>query len=89
MVVRFYVMETLKDKYRGGDSSVYIPKYIVGLMGGFAGACSVLGNTPLDVVKTRMQSLDAKRYKNTFDCAKYDHVDVPDNFNILIFAGKS
>jgi len=69
-MIRFYVMETLKDKYRGGDSSVYIPKYIVGLMGGFAGACSVLGNTPLDVVKTRMQSLDAKRYKNTFDCAK-------------------
>ena len=64
-------METMKDNYRGGDPTVYIPKYIIGLMGGFAGACSVLGNTPLDVVKTRMQSLDAKRYKNTFDCAKY------------------
>lgn len=68
--IRFYVMETLKDKYRGGDPSVHVPKLLVGLMGGFAGACSVVGNTPLDVVKTRMQGLEAKKYKNTFDCAK-------------------
>ena len=32
-----------------------IPKLVTGLFGGFAGACSVLGNTPLDVIKTRMQ----------------------------------
>lgn len=68
--IRFYVMETLKDWYRGGDPNGKVPKLIVGLFGGFAGACSVLGNTPLDVVKTRMQSLDASKYKNTFDCAK-------------------
>ena len=43
---------------------------IVGAMGGFAGACSVFGNTPLDVIKTRMQGLEASKYKNTFDCAK-------------------
>jgi len=69
-IIRFYVMETLKDWYRGGDPNGKVPKLIVGLFGGFAGACSVLGNTPLDVVKTRMQSLDASKYKNTFDCAK-------------------
>ena len=69
-MIRFYVMETLKDWYRGGDPNGKVPKLIVGLFGGFAGACSVLGNTPLDVVKTRMQSLDANKYKNTFDCAK-------------------
>ena len=63
-------MESLKDWYRGGDPNKKVPKLLVGLMGGFAGACSVFGNTPLDVVKTRMQGLDAKRYKNTFDCAK-------------------
>ena len=40
------------------------------MFGGFAGACSVIGNTPVDVVKTRMQGLEASRYKNTFDCAK-------------------
>jgi solute carrier family 25 citrate transporter 1 len=69
--IRFYVMETLKDKYRGGDSTVAVPKLLVGLMGGCAGAASVLGNTPLDVVKTRMQGLEAKtKYKNTFDCAR-------------------
>ena len=63
-------METMKDWYRGGDPSKKIPKLLVGLFGGIAGAASVLGNTPLDVVKTRMQSLDAARYKNTLDCAK-------------------
>lgn len=63
-------METCKDWYRKGDPNAHVPKLIVGLFGGFAGACSVLGNTPLDVVKTRMQSLDANRYKNTFDCAR-------------------
>jgi len=68
--IRFYVMETCKDWYRGGDNNAKVPKLIVGLFGGFAGACSVLGNTPLDVVKTRMQSLDASKYRNTFDCAK-------------------
>ena len=68
---RFYVIETLKDWYREGDPTKKVPKLLVGLFGGIAGAASVLGNTPLDVVKTRMQSLDAARYKNTFDCAKY------------------
>ena len=63
-------METLKDKYRGGDPNKKVPKLIVGLMGGFAGACSVFGNTPIDVVKTRMQGIEASRYKNTMDCAR-------------------
>jgi len=26
------------------------------------------GNTPIDVVKTRMQGLEAHKYKGTFDC---------------------
>jgi len=68
--IRFYVVETLKDWYREGDPKKPIPKIIVGLFGGLAGAASVLGNTPLDVVKTRMQSLDAAKYKNTMDCAR-------------------
>jgi len=68
--IRFYVMESLKDWYREGDPKKHVPKLIVGLFGGFAGACSVFGNTPIDVVKTRMQGIEASRYKNTFDCAK-------------------
>lgn len=59
--IRFYVMETLKDVYRGGDSSKPVPKLVVGLFGGIAGTASVFGNTPIDVVKTRMQ-VKAKRF---------------------------
>ena len=39
-------------------------------MGGFTGGCSVFGNAPLDVIKTRMQGLEAKKYKTTFDCTR-------------------
>ena len=68
--IRFYVMESLKGWYRGDDHQKAVPKLVVGAFGGFAGACSVFGNTPLDVIKTRMQGLEAHRYKNTWDCAK-------------------
>lgn len=53
--IRFFVMETLKDWYRGGDNTVHVNKLIVGSFGAVAGAASVFGNTPIDVVKTRMQ----------------------------------
>lgn len=68
--IRFYVMETLKNWYREGDASKPVPKLITGAFGAFAGACSVFGNTPLDVIKTRMQGLEASKYRNTWDCAK-------------------
>ncbi|ETM45383.1 hypothetical protein L914_09543 [Phytophthora nicotianae] len=39
------------------------------LIGGMtAGIFSVFGNNPFDVVKTRMQGLQAQKYKNTLDC---------------------
>jgi len=66
--IRFFVMETLKDMYRGGDPNKHVPKMVVGGFGAFAGAASVFGNTPIDVVKTRMQGLEAHKYKNTADC---------------------
>ncbi|XP_076048598.1 mitochondrial citrate transporter scheggia isoform X1 [Oratosquilla oratoria] len=66
--IRFYVMETCKDWYRGGDNTKNVPKLVVGTFGAIAGAASVFGNTPIDVVKTRMQGLEASKYKNTFDC---------------------
>uniref|UniRef100_F1L9C5 Citrate transport protein n=1 Tax=Ascaris suum TaxID=6253 RepID=F1L9C5_ASCSU len=67
--IRFFVMETLKDWYRGGDSSKTVSKPATAMFGVIAGACSVYGNTPIDVVKTRMQGLEARKYKNTIDCA--------------------
>ncbi|KAL1130219.1 hypothetical protein AAG570_013157 [Ranatra chinensis] len=42
--------------------------FITGAFGAVAGAASVFGNTPIDVVKTRMQGLDAAKYKGTVDC---------------------
>ncbi|KAF5284191.1 hypothetical protein FQR65_LT00191 [Abscondita terminalis] len=66
--IRFFVMETLKDVYRDGDPQKPVPKLVVGGFGAIAGAASVFGNTPIDVVKTRMQGLEAHKYKNTLDC---------------------
>ncbi|CAL1300405.1 unnamed protein product [Larinioides sclopetarius] len=66
--IRFFVMESLKDWYRGGDPTKSVNKLVVGMFGAFAGAASVFGNTPIDVVKTRMQGLEAHKYKNTFHC---------------------
>ncbi len=67
--IRFFVMDSLREWYRGGDPNKYINPMITALMGGFAGAASVFGNTPLDVIKTRMQGLEAHKYKSTWDCA--------------------
>lgn len=35
--IRFFVMETLKDVYRGGDPKKHIPTLAVGAMGAVAG----------------------------------------------------
>ncbi|XP_041347665.1 tricarboxylate transport protein, mitochondrial-like [Gigantopelta aegis] len=67
--IRFFVMETMKDWYRGEDKSARVPTLVTGLFGAIAGAASVFGNTPIDVIKTRMQGLEASKYKNMFDCA--------------------
>ncbi|XP_075214867.1 putative tricarboxylate transport protein, mitochondrial [Lycorma delicatula] len=68
--IRFYVVETCKNAYRGGDPTVPIPKLFVGLFGFAAAIASVYGNNPVDVVKTRMQSLEAAQYTSTWDCFK-------------------
>nr|CAD7586952.1 unnamed protein product [Timema genevievae] len=70
--MRFFVMETGKERYRKGDLSVHVPKAVVGLIGVLAGAISVLVNNPVDVVKTRMQGLESHKYKNTVDCFSKD-----------------
>uniref|UniRef100_A0A8C5DC14 Tricarboxylate transport protein, mitochondrial-like n=1 Tax=Gouania willdenowi TaxID=441366 RepID=A0A8C5DC14_GOUWI len=67
--IRFYVMNALRNWYKGDDPRREMHPIVTAMFGATAGAASVFGNTPLDVIKTRMQGLDAHRYKNTMDCA--------------------
>uniref|UniRef100_A0A3Q3FQS1 Solute carrier family 25 member 1a n=1 Tax=Labrus bergylta TaxID=56723 RepID=A0A3Q3FQS1_9LABR len=67
--IRFYVMNLLRNWYKGDDPRKEMHPIVTAMFGATAGAASVFGNTPLDVVKTRMQGLEAYRYKNTVDCA--------------------
>ena len=39
------------------------------LAGGFAGFCSTMANNPVDVIKTKMQGLDASKYNGVMHCA--------------------
>ena len=66
--IRFFVMETLKDWYRSGDPNKKVNKLWTAAFGVIAGAISVYGNTPIDVVKTRLQGPEASKYRNTLDC---------------------
>ena len=63
--VRFVVFEDTKKKL-----SSFIPyKVLVDLSAGaFAGFCSVMANNPVDVVKTKMQGIDAGKYNGFADC---------------------
>ncbi|XP_062517892.1 tricarboxylate transport protein, mitochondrial-like isoform X2 [Corticium candelabrum] len=67
-MIRFFVFTTLRNWVQGDDPSKDIGSVKTFCIGGVAGAASVFGNTPIDVVKTRMQGLDAAKYKNTWDC---------------------
>lgn len=53
--IRFFVYTSLKKWLQQGDNSKDIGSVRTFLIGGVAGAASVFGNTPVDVVKTRMQ----------------------------------
>ncbi|XP_072446194.1 tricarboxylate transport protein, mitochondrial-like isoform X1 [Chiloscyllium punctatum] len=67
--IRFFVMTTLRNWYKGDDLHKPINPFVTAAFGVTAGAASVFGNTPLDVVKTRMQGLESLKYRNTLDCA--------------------
>ncbi|XP_044131477.1 tricarboxylate transport protein, mitochondrial [Bufo gargarizans] len=67
--IRFFVMTSLRNWYRGDNPNKPMNPLITGVFGATAGAASVFGNTPVDVIKTRMQGLEAHKYKSTWDCA--------------------
>ncbi|KAJ3052881.1 hypothetical protein HK102_011815, partial [Quaeritorhiza haematococci] len=47
----------------------YVPFYVNFMNGAIAGIITVYSTMPLDVLKTKMQSLDAKKhYRNSFHC---------------------
>jgi len=66
--VRFFVYEEVKTllSKNFGASPTSVP--VTFFAGAVAGAASVFANTPIDVVKTQMQGLEAKKYKNGLDC---------------------
>ena len=65
--IRFFVMESLRARYTEGRPNQQVPYYIVALFGAIAGGSSVLGNTPVDVIKTNMQN---GSYKSSLECIK-------------------
>jgi len=68
-MIRFFVYGELVKYVQQGDSKKELNGLQRFICGALAGSASVIGNTPIDVVKTRMQGLEAKKYRNSFDCA--------------------
>ncbi|XP_017846007.1 putative tricarboxylate transport protein, mitochondrial [Drosophila busckii] len=66
--IRSFVLYSLKDWYTGRDPKATVPHLLVGIFGATAGGTSVCIDNPVDVVKTRMQGLEAAKYKNSLDC---------------------
>eukprot|EP00635_Sarcinochrysidales_sp_CCMP3193_P001503 CAMPEP_0118896338 /NCGR_PEP_ID=MMETSP1166-20130328/4253_1 /TAXON_ID=1104430 /ORGANISM="Chrysoreinhardia sp, Strain CCMP3193" /LENGTH=286 /DNA_ID=CAMNT_0006835395 /DNA_START=84 /DNA_END=944 /DNA_ORIENTATION=- len=64
---RFFFMAQVRQ-FMTGDAEAKLPKHVTFVGGLGAGLFSVLTTSPFDVVKTRMQSTEAKHYKNTIDC---------------------
>lgn len=64
------IKDAVHSRYKVINSeTTYLPWYATFVTGGIAGILTVYTTMPLDVAKTRMQSLDArKNYSNTFDC---------------------
>jgi solute carrier family 25 citrate transporter 1 len=68
---RFLVFTELKKYFQGGDPTKTISTPVSLFCGAVAGFVSVMANNPVDVVKTKMQGLDAHKFKNSFHCFRY------------------
>jgi len=69
--VRFVVFEEAKKFIQSKKSNVKLGVAETLLCGGFAGFVSVMVNNPFDVVKTKMQGLEASKFKGFFDCFRW------------------
>uniref|UniRef100_A0A7S1G409 Uncharacterized protein n=1 Tax=Bicosoecida sp. CB-2014 TaxID=1486930 RepID=A0A7S1G409_9STRA len=66
--IRFFTFNEYKRVVMERTQSKTLhPMYALG-GGMLAGVCSVLGNNPIDVIKTRTQGLEAHKYSSTWDC---------------------
>lgn len=66
--VKFSVYHFLKQLVRPNDSEK-VPTYMALTLGGLTGAVQVLATQPIDVVKTRMQSINGlKVYRTSLHC---------------------
>lgn len=77
------------NKYKGiiSDDGARPLSDVENLLGGMSAGCfSTLGNNPFDVVKTRMQGVDAAKYKNTVDCFRQV---LCGTFFFFLFPGRS
>jgi len=70
--VTFYQLKAwmLGDPSRDFDRTTLKAVFQTLFAGAMAGAVSVFGNTPIDVVKTKMQGLEASKYRSTWHCVQ-------------------
>ncbi|XP_075678667.1 tricarboxylate transport protein, mitochondrial-like [Dermatophagoides pteronyssinus] len=68
--IRFFVFDSLQEWHNNRQpmDKDKNKKILIPIFGAIAGATSVFGNTPMDVVKTRMQGLEAHKYRGVIHC---------------------
>ncbi|XP_036682667.1 LOW QUALITY PROTEIN: tricarboxylate transport protein, mitochondrial-like [Balaenoptera musculus] len=65
--ILFFVVTSLCNWYQGDNPNKPMNPLITGVFGAITGTASVRGNTPLDMIKTWMQGLEAHKYRKTWD----------------------
>ncbi|EFO99509.1 hypothetical protein CRE_22459 [Caenorhabditis remanei] len=69
-MIKFVIMDLLKDFYKNRNDTKEVPLLILAMTGVTAASVAVFMSTPLDVVKTRMQSFQGRDFKNFVHCVK-------------------